>query len=278
MRVHTLWVADHVAFSTVGHVHDYYQILYCQKAGGTVEIDGVVYEAEPGTMYFMRPMQPHGMRRGNNMRAIEIKFLAEDAETAEQLAHLPSVVPLPDDHSFRRCIKEVANEGLSHALFCNETTNAALQLLLCRLLRRYVHDDGEALLTLNFDFTPDNTTAASRNSDVEFIRLVDYMERHLADKITLETLASLIHFNESYLIERFKDAMGVPPMKYLNEMRMERAKELLVTTEKSITDIARETGFQSIHYFCRTFRKKENMTPQAYRSRYAEVVAADQLV
>ena len=79
MRVHTLWVADHVAFSTVVHVHDYYQILYCQKAGGTVEIDGVVYEAEPGTMYFMRPMQPHGLRRGNHMRAIEIKFLAEDA-------------------------------------------------------------------------------------------------------------------------------------------------------------------------------------------------------
>ena len=62
----------------------------------------------------------------------------------------------------------------------------------------------------------------------------------MADEITLEKLARLIHFNKSYLIEQFKEAMGVPPMKYLNEMRMEKAKELLITTEKSITDVATE--------------------------------------
>lgn len=278
MKLHTLWVADHVAFSTVEHVHDYYQIVYCQRAGGTVQIEGTVYEAVPGTMYFMQPMQPHAMRRGKNMRVIEVKFLAEDEESAQLLKHLPSVVPLPDDHIYRRGIKDVVREGLSRAMFCNETTNAALQLLLCRLLRRYMPDDREALHTLDFDFTADNVTASSRNNDVEFIRLIDYMERHLADKITLETLAQLIHFNESYLIEQFKEAMGVPPMKYLNEMRMEKAKELLITTQKSITDVARETGFQSIHYFSRTFKKKENMTPHAYRVKHAEAIAADQLI
>ena len=100
----------------------------------------------------------------------------------------------------------------------------------------------------------------------------------MADEITLEKLARLIHFNKSYLIEQFKEAMGVLPMKYLNEMRMEKAKELLITTEKSITDVATETGFQSIHYFSRTFKKKENMTPHDYRVKYAEVIAPDQLI
>lgn len=278
MKLHTLWVADHVAFSTVTHVHDYYQIVYCQKAGGTVEIDGSVYTPEAGTMYFMQPMQPHAMRRGKNMRVIEVKFLATDEETVELLKHVPSELTFPDERACLRNLKDVVREGLSREMFCNETTNAALQLLLCRVLRKYIPNDGETLYTLDFDFAADNTTAASRNSDVEFIRLIDYMERHMAEKITLQTLAKLIHFNESYLIEQFKEAMGVPPMRYLNEMRIEKAKELLVTTEKSITDVAKETGFQSIHYFSRTFKKKERMTPQAYRMRYAEVVAMDQLI
>lgn len=278
MKLHTLWVADHVAFSTLEHVHDYYQIVYCQKAGGTVEIDGIVYEAVPGTMYFIQPMQPHAMRRGKNVRVIEVKFLAEDEETARLLKNIPSVVPLPEGHIYRRGIKDVVREGLSGAMFCNETTNAALQLLLCRLLRMYMPDEREALHTLDFDFTVRNTASSSRNNDVEFIRLIDYMEQHMADKITLEKLARLIHFNKSYLIEQFKEAMGVPPMKYLNEMRMEKAKELLITTEKSITDVATETGFQSIHYFSRTFKKKENMTPHDYRVKYAEVIAPDQLI
>ena len=103
------------------------------------------------------------------------------------------------------------------------------------------------------------------------------MEKHLAEKITLEDLSELMHFDKSYLIERFKSLWGLPPKQYLNALRLEKAKELLVTTDKTVTDIAQETGFQSIHYFSSFFKRKENMTPLSYRKRYGEPVEPDQL-
>lgn len=270
MRVHTIWVADHVAFSTKVHVHDYYQMIYCEKAGGSFEIDDLHYEAVPGWVYFVRPMQPHAMQRGNNMRVMELKFLAEDEETGQQLSALPSVFAMEDDPALRRSLKEAVKEGLSEALYSNESTNAALELALIRILRQFCPEAGEALRTLDFDVPPRETGAAGRNSDVQFIKLIHYIETHIAERITLDDLSNLVHFNKSYLVERFKNIWGVPPMKYVNWIRVEKAKELLATTDKSITDIARETGFGSIHYFSRYFKEKEHITPQSYRTKRAE--------
>ena len=184
---------------------------------------------------------------------------------------------MENDHSFRRMLKDVVNEGHSQALYCNESTNAALELLLLRLLRGFVKDTGETLHTLNFNVQTKNDGSSRRDSDVQFIQLIDYMEKHLSEKITLEDLSELMHFDKSYLIERFKSLWGLPPKQYLNALRLEKAKELLVTTDKTVTDIAQETGFQSIHYFSSFFKRKENMTPLNYRKRYGEPVEPDQL-
>ena len=54
-------------------------------------------------------------------------------------------------------------------------------------------------------------------------------------------------------------------MQYVSWLRIERAKVLLLTTDMSITDIANEVGFGSIHYFSRFFKEKENITPNEFR-------------
>ena len=54
-------------------------------------------------------------------------------------------------------------------------------------------------------------------------------------------------------------------MKYVNWVRIERAKILLAVTDKSITDIAEAVGFGSVHYFSRFFKDKEKLTPNDYR-------------
>jgi len=83
--------------------------------------------------------------------------------------------------------------------------------------------------------------------------------------ISLDELASIAHFEKSYLTVRFKQMWGISPMKYVNLLRIERAKLLLATTDMSITDIACCVGFGSIHYFSRYFKEKEGITPNEYR-------------
>ena len=60
---------------------------------------------------------------------------------------------------------------------------------------------------------------------------------------------------------------GIPPMQYINHLRIERSKVLLAMTDKSATEIALDVGFQSIHYFSRYFKDKEGMTPNEYREK-----------
>ena len=99
---------------------------------------------------------------------------------------------------------------------------------------------------------------------------VRYIENNLDREITLDELAKTVHFNKSYLIVRFKETWGISPMKYVNYVRIERARELLATTEKSITDIALEVGFSGIHYFSRYFKARVGITPQEYRTSYTK--------
>ena len=269
MRVHTIWVADHVAFSTKVHTHDYYQLVYCRKAGGNFEIDGITYASEEGKVYLMQPMQPHAMQKGNNMRVIELKFLVDDEKAETLLRRVPTVFELKDDVGLRFSLKDIVKEGLSRRMFSNDSTDAALELLLIRILREFVDDSGEQLNTLDYDLPAPEDNPKGRSGDVQFIRLISYIDQHLSEHITLELLSEVVHFNKSYLTERFKDIWGIPPMKYVNWVRIEKAKELLVKTDKSVTAIAEETGFSSIHYFSRYFKEKEHMTPQKYRAVYA---------
>lgn len=275
MKIHTIWVADHMVFSTNEHQHDYYQLIYCKNSGGLIKVNGVTYEPVPGQVFFVKPMAPHLMKRGKNMRVIEIKFLAEGEEADERLRLLPDAFYMKDGLSLRMSLKDVVKEGLSHSLYSNDSTNAAMELMLIRILREFIVAPGESLRTYEYKWLGEmrqGGQAAQRNGDIQFTRLVEYIEAHIAEPIGLDDLSSFMHFNKTYLVERFKSIWGVPPMKYVNWIRLEKAKELLTTTDKSITDIACETGFRSIHYFSRHFKEKEDMTPQSYRQRFAEAL------
>ena len=87
----------------------------------------------------------------------------------------------------------------------------------------------------------------------------------MADPLSLDILSEVAHFEKSYLTLRFNEIWGISPMKYVNFQRIERAKMLLVTTDKSVTDIAKDVGFGSIHYFSRYFKEKEKLSPNDYR-------------
>ena len=224
MRIHTLWVADHIAFSTVRHTHDYYQLIYCRKSGGSIEIDGTVYDAVPGYFYFVHPCVPHSMERGQNMRLVELKFLAQDKETIRLLKQIPGVFTMEDDFSMRLSLKDILKEGLCNELYSNDSTNAALELLLIRILRTFIVGSEEPLETFGLSLKRKHERVSESLFDVKFQKVVDYIEQNLDRPITLDELAAQVHFNKSYLVERFKEAWGIPPMKYVNWMRIEKAR------------------------------------------------------
>ena len=96
---------------------------------------------------------------------------------------------------------------------------------------------------------------------------MQYIDFNYSRIISLEDLSTLAGVNKTTLISIFKEVYGTTPIRYINRIRLRKAKELLVNTDTSVSEIADLVGFQSIHYFSRFFKAKENCTPMEYRMR-----------
>jgi AraC family transcriptional regulator len=96
-------------------------------------------------------------------------------------------------------------------------------------------------------------------------QVLAYIHEHLDHKITLADLAGLIGMSQFHFSHLFKQTMGIPPHQYLLQQRVERAKQLLRQTDRSITDIALECGFNSHSHLSQQFRHLTSMTPTTYR-------------
>jgi AraC-like DNA-binding protein len=93
------------------------------------------------------------------------------------------------------------------------------------------------------------------------------MRRNIEKEIDLKMLAEKHRVSYSFFRKMFKKYTGVSPGQYHLQLRITRAKELLISTDKSIKTISYELGFQSIFYFSNMFKKKEGITPSHFRNR-----------
>lgn len=97
-----------------------------------------------------------------------------------------------------------------------------------------------------------------------------YIDTNYAQDITLDSLADLTHINKFYLAHPFTECIGQSPISYLTERRLAACKELLSSSNLSVTQIATSAGFSSQSYFSQIFNKKVGMSPRQYRKLYAK--------
>lgn len=97
-------------------------------------------------------------------------------------------------------------------------------------------------------------------------QILDYIDAHLEQEIKLANLAQLLDMSQFHFSRLFKQSLGISPYQYLLQQRVERAKQLLKTTDRLITDIALTCGFSSHSHLSKQFKQLTGMTPRAYRS------------
>lgn len=93
-----------------------------------------------------------------------------------------------------------------------------------------------------------------------------YMLEHLADDIGLSDIARAAHFSAYHFVRAFRRHFGMSPYAYLLRARLLEARRLLRTTDRSVTEIARDVGFLSLSHFITTFRRATGVSPSTYRS------------
>ena len=96
-------------------------------------------------------------------------------------------------------------------------------------------------------------------------RLVDYIQNHYREAMTLETMAGYLRVSTSHLSHEFRRQCGMAPIEYLLHIRVENARQMLALTDRPIYEIAEQMGFSDVNNFTRQFKKRTGMTPRDYR-------------
>ena len=92
-----------------------------------------------------------------------------------------------------------------------------------------------------------------------------YLHEHMAEEISLTVLADVFHLSSQYISQLFKSEIGVNFLSYLTNIRMEKAKKLLLSTSLSIAEVAEQSGYGDYRVFTKVFKKSEGITPSQYR-------------
>lgn len=99
-------------------------------------------------------------------------------------------------------------------------------------------------------------------------RVLSYIEQHLRDRLDVDRLAEIAGFSRAHFVRTFTNAIGISPSGHVIEQRMQSAQRLLLATDSTIGEIAKECGFADSNYFAKAFRRRTLQTPSEYRSRH----------
>ena len=109
---------------------------------------------------------------------------------------------------------------------------------------------------------------------IRFSWLLSFIEEHLERDISLTELAALTHLSVPHFAHAFKAAYNVAPYQYILRRRIERAKQLLCSTDDTVAAVAAAVGFSSQSRFSYVFSRETGVTPSVYRVFHVEAVNA----
>lgn len=175
----------------------------------------------------------HGARAGPGVRLRDV--------SGERDAHLAALL-----------------RAMLHELSLQEANPGAMaiqglgQALAVHLVRHYAED-------------PDSKPRRHALPAHRLSRVLAFMEAKLAEHASLDDFAAIAGLSRYHFTRMFTRATGSAPMQYYRQLRMERAKTLLRTTDLSVADIGVQLGYAGTSHFIQVFRKSAGMTPSAYR-------------
>lgn len=253
-------------YSTKSDSHNFCELLYVDRGNLTVNaknFDGIL---SLNQLIIHRPGEFHALTTSDTIapNIIVIGFEC-DSEALAPFSHQPITLTSEQSNALAR----VLTEGMSiykppfdipnqtnmskrdvYPFGADQMIKIGLESLLISLVRSY------------------NTTLSQEKTKTyatDGVRAVhNYITENFKSKLSLDNLCFLFGFNKTTLCQVFKLEYGTTIFSYINKLKIKEAKALLRTNKMSITEISENLGYESIHYFCRTFKKHTGMSPTEY--------------
>ncbi|WP_281890525.1 AraC family transcriptional regulator [Paenibacillus sp. YYML68] len=262
------------------HYNPYYQLIAAVEGPVHIDAGQQQHTLRTGESLLLLPWEPHtgwnhGERQGQffwtqfscspdisvfHTEGADLKIVhAEKTELRTTHASHEDLLVIPKLHLSNQRFRLL---GLFEQLVAASNTPQGYfrfqqTLLLSEILR---------LIATSFLEQSDQDTSFP-TSYITYRKLVNYLNNEYENEISTEDLEQAIDRKYGYLCHVFKKYADTTIVSYLHELRVQRAKYLLLHSDKSVGEIANEVGYQDPFYFSRIFKRLEGLSPQHYRNR-----------
>jgi AraC-like DNA-binding protein len=247
------------------HWHDTIELLYFIKGEAVIQCNATEWVAKEGDLIVINSNELHqasclsdsadyyciifdtSLLQSLHVGTCEAKYINPISQNRILFQN-----KVERDKEVARYIKEFVAEYETKKIGYEMAVKAIIYQLIVLLLRNHVQ---LALTSKEYD-------ARMRNLK-RFNSILEYIENHYADKITLDELCSMAHLSRYYFCREFKNITGKPLGQYLNAIKISKAKSMLKNGDANITEVALACGFDDISYFSRLFKKYEKVSPSS---------------
>ena len=250
------------------HYHDYIELLYAVNADGYVWCNGEAIRFKTGNLVIVNSNMPHELTHERYSEYICVKFSPSVLYADEtSLFEYKYIMPFLYNNTHQ---KVFGNNDIDHIsmkeLFVNimeewNTKEPGYELIIRANILR--------LLAGIFRYWNKNENNNITITDTIKTALL-YIEEHF-ENITEAEVAEYCHVSYNHFSFLFKNAIGKSFSEYINFLRISKAEKLLLSSEKSITDIALETGFSTSSYFISKFKAYKGLTPKQFRKNIEKI-------
>ncbi len=260
------------AHPVVPNYHDFYEIGYFCAGQAFYRIADHKFKIQQGSLVFIPAGQMHTIDSSLSapILSISIYFMPE-------LLYHPGSNPLENNfllpfntHSTKPPVLQEEQLGVSvwqimmemyKELDCaHDFYQLALKNKLCDLLLLVLRTMKQVEMI---------QTTPPQNKIKRLQEVFEFIHKNYTNPIPLEILAELACMSAEYFCRYFKQVTGVSPMNYILRYRIDQAKDLLVNSSMSITEISFQVGFNSSSYFNRMFQRFTRMNPKKFRQTYS---------
>ena len=233
------------------HWHESLELLYVVEGECEVTGNGMVSTASVGDVVIFSSNCIHAVRAVSPTSRyyclIVDKFFCDSFGVPVGDKQFAQVV---SDWRIRECYQSIVREMEQHPPYYKEEVKALSLQLLIRCCRHYA-------------VAPDETPAGDSRRSEMVKNAVGYLRAHFTEQVTVDQLCAYVGFSKYYFCREFKALTGRTVVDYLNFLRCSNARRLMASGKYNVSESAVMSGFKSLSYFSRVYRRQMGVLPSA---------------
>lgn len=251
-KIHTLFYQEkEKGFNFKGEAHDFLELTYIDKGRMYTSIDGSTIQVGQGEVVFYGRDQFHSQWSDNDQTVSFITLTFDMDLSAPVLFNKSHAV----DNDMKALLQKIIFERENNSLYSEDLILCYLKEFIIKLVRN---------LLLEKVITQQDSDIRSRIDNTIIDKCLGYINKHIETRVSVPDVARSIPISPSYLSLIFKKKMGITVIDYINNLRLEKSKDLINTSSLNFSQISEKLGYSSIHYFSRQFKLKYGISPSEY--------------